>query len=147
MYDCISLAGIWDKATNDFMFSKLKLGAKIAKCKLNSCITIGSHFMKVIKSMNNSSTHYKRLAEVLKYDPTDAEDRPIKYIEEQYTGKGPNKKKVEIEHLLSEKKHLFVKSFKRGGINHCNKRGSYTEPVCCYDVTSMYPSSRQINLA
>lgn len=120
MYDCISLSEIWEKFSKSVNKLIEKMSSKIlSNCKVNTCNTIGSHAMKIIKKLNANSFSYVHMLQFLdyKYDAT---------TKTEYHNK---------------EKYDFVCNFKRGGISHCNKPGKYTENIVCYDITSQYPWS------
>ena len=131
LYDCISLSQIWEKftkSTNELI--KKMSPYLLKKCNVESCNTIGSHSIKIIDYMNKNNKIFKKYLEFIdyKYDK--------KNKEEIY-----NKEKYDFLNGFKNKnnENLKEKSFKIGGISHCNRPAEYKNYVSTFDINSQYP--------
>lgn len=126
--DCSSLLQIWQKFTGcaDDLIGKMN-SRLLAKCRVNSCNTIGSHAKKILTNMIGGNYNKKTNEK-----PWNWNHSYKQYLRFFYDD---NSRDVNCDKIN------FIKNFKRGGISHCNKAGKHTKGVASVDITSQYPTA------
>ena len=126
--DCSALSQIWKKFTEcaDSLIAKMN-SRLLAKCRVNSCNTIGSHAKKILTTLIDGAK-YNKIGEL-----------------NWNWNKAFNLYKLFFMHhklkIIDSEKLNFIKKFKRGGISHCNKAGKHTKGIVSVDITSQYPTA------
>lgn len=117
LYDCISLFNIWEKfsAATTSIIGKMDKRLLLT-CGINSCNTIGSLSMKLVKRINNFPENKKLF------------NKFIQFVEDQ--------ERFEFVNGTDREN-----SQKTGGISHCCKPGHHKEEISSVDIASQYPAS------
>ena len=128
--DCSSLLEIWQKFTGcaDDLIGKMNSNL-LAKCRVNSCNTIGSHAKKILTNLISGGYDKKKQQRAWNYNHHYREYLKFFNLE------GGKYGDTDVEKIN------FIKNFKRGGISHCNQAGKHTQGVASVDITSQYPTA------